>query len=214
MTSRIHRTILLMALILVSVAAGSASAYEFTYCWSCSPMTDIDGHPLAPAVEYEVWLRTNSDPAVRIATVESDTAYVLSVSEEAEYSLCVYGVDALGRRSVPSEWSDPVTVERTTDVPDVTAAGLRPAYPNPFNPRTTLSYAIPADLAPGASVHLFVYDARGKQVRRFQIDRTPGWHEVQWNGRDDRGQSVATGVYMARFICGRTEQTTKMTLMK
>jgi flagellar hook assembly protein FlgD len=55
---------------------------------------------------------------------------------------------------------------------------------------------------------------RGRQVRRFTIDPAAGTHEVLWNGTDDTGATVASGVYVTRFVCGDEEVTRRMTMLK
>ena len=51
-------------------------------------------------------------------------------------------------------------------------------------------------------------------MRAFSVDRTPGFHEVQWDGTDDVGQPQSTGVYLTRFAYGEEVQTRKMTMVK
>lgn len=78
----------------------------------------------------------------------------------------------------------------------IAAARLLPAYPNPFNPQTTLRFEIPA----AGRVQLEVFDARGRRVARLQDAALPaGSHETTWDGRDDAGQPAPSGVYFARL---------------
>ena len=72
----------------------------------------------------------------------------------------------------------------------------------------------PADLAPDARLMLAVFDVRGLLVRRFEADPTPGTHEVRWNGTDEHGATVASGVYVTRFVCGGESVTRRMTMLK
>jgi hypothetical protein len=51
-------------------------------------------------------------------------------------------------------------------------------------------------------------------VRTFDVDRTPGWHEVIWDGRGDNGQIQSTGMYVTRFVVGDAMSTAKMTMVK
>ncbi|MEJ2721968.1 MAG: T9SS type A sorting domain-containing protein [bacterium] len=84
-------------------------------------------------------------------------------------------------------------------------------YPNPFNPRTTISFY----LAKREIVSLTIYDARGKQVRRLLAEeRGFGSHEIVWDGRNDRGEEVGSGVYFYRLIAGKSVQTKKLTFLK
>jgi len=71
-------------------------------------------------------------------------------------------------------------------------------YPNPFNPATTIPYWLQC----GGRVEMTMYDASGRSVRRlFEGHRSAGYHAVQWDGRDDAGRAVGSGIYFC-FIRG------------
>ena len=83
--------------------------------------------------------------------------------------------------------------------------------PNPFNPVTTISFALPKD---GPTV-VTVYDARGRRVTTL-MDTTleAGVHQVQWNGRDASGAQVSSGVYLYEVRSGQWRAVRKMGLIK
>ncbi|NQV41800.1 MAG: T9SS type A sorting domain-containing protein [Candidatus Marinimicrobia bacterium] len=84
-------------------------------------------------------------------------------------------------------------------------------YPNPFNPSTTISYDLPEQ----SSVRLTVFDIRGQQIMTFPItEKSPGNYEVLWNGVDQSGKPVNTGVYFARLEAGEFTQSIKMLYLK
>jgi len=84
-------------------------------------------------------------------------------------------------------------------------------YPNPFNPSTTISYALPEQV----SVSLSVFDIRGQEVTTLQdAAKPPGNYEVQWNGIDQTGNPVSTGVYFARLQAEDFSQTIKMVYLR
>ncbi len=90
--------------------------------------------------------------------------------------------------------------------------GLAQNIPNPFNPITTIRYEIPAG---GADVDMSIYDVTGRHVRTLLDENRPaGVFSVQWNGEDDRGQRVASGVYFYRMRAGAFVETRKMVLLK
>ncbi|MBD3219893.1 hypothetical protein GF314_01505 [bacterium] len=95
-------------------------------------------------------------------------------------------------------WEDAVAAQNTTAVPDVMASQLS-AHPNPFNPTTTIEFA---GLPAAASGSVRVYDARGQLVRTLH-DGPFTSSRFTWDGRDHRGQPLATGVYL---VVGRTSQ--------
>ena len=91
---------------------------------------------------------------------------------------------------------------------------LSPNYPNPFNPETRIAYSVPIDADPSARMALEIYNLRGQRIRSFDPDPSPGWHEVTWDGRDDRGLIQATGTYVTRYVCGDKVEVGKMTMVK
>lgn len=88
---------------------------------------------------------------------------------------------------------------------------LQPAQPNPFNPRTALSLVMPA--AGGASLRIF--DARGALVRHLlDDDLDAGEHRLEWDGCDDAGRALPSGVYFARLRTGGAAESVKLMLVR
>ena len=84
-------------------------------------------------------------------------------------------------------------------------------YPNPFNPETTIEYALPKS----GFVEITIFDTNGKLVRQLVSGQQQvGNHWVKWNGRNDSGTQVSSGVYFAKMKAGAFRQTNKMILMK
>jgi hypothetical protein len=88
---------------------------------------------------------------------------------------------------------------------------LNQNYPNPFNPSTTIAFNLPHS----GATSLVVYDVRGRLVRTL-IDGVlqVGPQNLEWDGRNNAGQRVATGVYMYRLTFGNIVQQKKMVLLK
>lgn len=85
------------------------------------------------------------------------------------------------------------------------------AYPNPFNPRTEVSF----ELAEATHVRVDVHDVRGRLIRTLINESRPsGLHAVMWNGRDNSGSTVASGTYYLRFNAGDRVETRKVALLK
>jgi hypothetical protein len=75
-------------------------------------------------------------------------------------------------------------------------------YPNPFNPITTIEYQLPHS----AEVQLTIYNIQGQMIRRLVCEaKSAGRHAIQWNGRDEAGQPVASGMYIYRIEATPTE---------
>lgn len=85
------------------------------------------------------------------------------------------------------------------------------AYPNPFNPATTIEYELPA----AAAVTVRVFDLHGALVRELQRESlAAGLHQVVWNGTDGDGAPVASGVYLCAVACGDEVLSRQLILVK
>ncbi|HVP40107.1 MAG TPA: cohesin domain-containing protein [Candidatus Saccharimonadales bacterium] len=83
------------------------------------------------------------------------------------------------------------------------ALRLAPAQPNPLRQTTRVGFSVPAAGAAGARVRLTVYSLDGRAVRALlDQDLPPGDHQAFWDGRDDRGRTVAAGAYVVRLEWG------------
>ncbi len=73
---------------------------------------------------------------------------------------------------------------------------LSPAYPNPFNPNTTISYALPL----ASNVKVQVFDVGGHLISEHQAENQLAGHcEFTWNGRTNHGMSVPSGLYLIKM---------------
>jgi hypothetical protein len=85
------------------------------------------------------------------------------------------------------------------------------SQPNPFASQAQISYEIPT----GSHVTLTVYDTMGRVVRRLvDSGQEPGIHNAVWNGRDDRGQAMASGIYFCRLAAGSTVVMNAVTVVR
>jgi hypothetical protein len=113
-----------------------------------------------------------------------------------------------------SAGSQPVADPDIQDVSSRTIPGthaLHHNYPNPFNPQTTIRY----ELAHGSEATLEIFDVRGRRVRTLVDGHQPaGEMSVVWDGRDDRGVSVSTGVYFVRLRTHDFTQAIKISLLE
>lgn len=105
---------------------------------------------------------------------------------------------------------DTVTaVEDGEGVPSVTV--LSAIYPNPFNPQTTIEFA----LDEAGPIELAVFDLRGRLVKVLDRgDRSSGRYRATWNGRDMGGRLAPAGTYFCRLVASDETQTKKLTLAK
>jgi subtilisin family serine protease len=109
-----------------------------------------------------------------------------------------------------------LVVEEQTGIDDASteipaAFSLDQNYPNPFNPATDIGFALPSQ----AEVELVVYDMLGRQVRSLVNGKMEaGYHSVTWDGTDNNGRSVSSGVYFYSIKAGDFSQSQKMIMLK
>ena len=88
---------------------------------------------------------------------------------------------------------------------------LHNAYPNPFNPATTLRYDLPEDMM----VHITVYDMMGRVVNNLvRSMQNAGYKSIQWNATNNEGSPVSAGLYIYTIEAENFKQTKKMLLLK
>ena len=113
---------------------------------------------------------------------------------------------------------DDVTVTKLSVATGVKLNRLLPSsfkvyqnYPNPFNPSTIISYALPK----ASPVKVVIYDITGKEVKTLvNKEQTAGMHSVTWNGENNNGMMVSSGIYFYRISARLNVQVRKMILLK
>jgi hypothetical protein len=84
-------------------------------------------------------------------------------------------------------------------------------YPNPFNPSTAINFQLPAT----SQVTLKVYNIIGREITTLINEERPaGSNIVYWNGRDNNGSAVSSGIYFYKLTAGKYVETRKMNLLK
>jgi hypothetical protein len=210
---RVRRTAAIVMLLIGALQTGPAqAAVAKTVRWAASPLWTTLGQPLPPATSYEVWLTRTGYPEALVAAV-TDTFYTLQAELGTTYILRVRGVSATGLKSAFSEYSDPFKILSASAVLPELMASCGPAMPNPFNPRTSIAYLVPENLPAAAPLDMQIFDVRGRRILDFELDRSPGTHQVTWNGNDESGRSVPAGLYVARYVCGSYRASVKLTLV-
>jgi hypothetical protein len=88
---------------------------------------------------------------------------------------------------------------------------VEPNYPNPFNPVTNIRYGLPE----ASQVSIQIFNVQGQLVRTlFSAEQPAGYHTIQWNGRNDFGSQLGSGVYFYRVQSGKDKMIKKMLLVK
>ena len=100
--------------------------------------------------------------------------------------------------------------EDAEDVPEV--YNLSKNFPNPFNPTTTINYDVPVD---GKNVEIVIYNMSGQKVRTLVSEaKSAGFYQVIWDGTNNMGETVASGVYLYRMVSGNFSKIDKMMFIK
>ncbi len=118
---------------------------------------------------------------------------------------------------IPGYYDNIVVNSLTTSVDDNSETGLpngfslEQNYPNPFNPETQISY----QLATGGYISLNIYDLLGREIKTLVSEDQPsGNYTVSWNGKDESGNIVPSGIYLYTLNAGNIVESKKMILMK
>jgi hypothetical protein len=84
-------------------------------------------------------------------------------------------------------------------------------YPNPFNPVTTINYQVPNQ----THIEISIYNLSGKKVcSLLEENKSVGHYQVQWEGKDDSGEQVASGIYLCTMKADQYVQTIRMLLLR
>ena len=105
-----------------------------------------------------------------------------------------------GYQILPRSWADfliPNSIENEINSPYEFA--LKQNYPNPFNPNTKIEFSIAAN----SDVKMVIYNLLGQEIRSFSAQNLKsGIHQINWNGIDNKGFEVASGIYIYRLTAG------------
>jgi hypothetical protein len=103
-----------------------------------------------------------------------------------------------------------VSADNISVIPSITK--LHGNYPNPFNPETTISFSV---AQASSFVTLDIFNIKGQKVKQLVSNQlSAGEHSVVWNGKDEKGKNVSSGVYFYQLNTGNYEKTKKMILIK
>ncbi len=193
-------------------AEGLAVAYHYgsvDLSWTANPAPDIVHYniyrgtdPGAPPVGLPPFAQATGTTWTDDLSGDPGTAY--------DYVYWVAAVDDAGQEGVWSVWGESAVTGLESDMP--AAYALHGNVPNPFNPQTVLYYDLPA----ASRVSLVIYDISGAKVRvlRDNVQEPAGRREAVWDGRNDAGVRVSSGVYFCRMEAGAFRATERMMLVK
>ena len=205
---------------MLSVAPGEGILgvdVEIRYCEGALRVREV--LPTESTEEYLLVSNLDEPGVVRFAMVNADP---LSDHREVPMAQIVFDIkdvhtdpdlrivnamlaDVQG--DIPMECLD---IRRDTKIPVVSS--LSQNYPNPFNPQTTIAFSISEE----GPVSLRIYSSSGQLIRVLVDDteRFPGYYSVLWDGLDDRGRDVGSGVYFCRMVSGSFGDVKKIILLR
>jgi len=189
---------------------------QFTYAYISGYAKNSDGNPMAGVLVefsnsgqsvltdalgfYEMWITEGWSGT----STPSMTGYNFTPSK--------YTYSNVSGSYYDQDFAEKVTslgIEDLNSVP--TSFTVLPAYPNPFNPSTTITYGLDS----GSDVSIQIYDITGQLISTLQDNfQTQGWHSVKWNGTNQYGNQVPAGIYLSKVTSSTNTKTTKLMLLK
>ncbi len=129
--------------------------------------------------------------------------------DDSSKTFTLLGQDSFGEYTIGIEQTSRI---ESSDAVNAHKYRLQYNYPNPFNPETNIAFSLPRKL----SVYLEIYDIRGKKVATLYSGTklNAGQHNVIWNGKNDYGLSLSSGIYFCRLKSDIGTKIIKMTLNK
>ncbi|MEZ4765761.1 MAG: FlgD immunoglobulin-like domain containing protein [Calditrichia bacterium] len=160
-------------------------------------------------------LQTQSLDNTDISTLVGTGPLSIPPNSSVEIAFAVIGANTLADLQQHADnaqtlWDNPTAID---DLPNPVADDFELAqnYPNPFNPTTTIEYR----LATAGNISLKIFNIAGQEVRTLvNAAQTAGRYSVNWDGRDNRGMPVASGVYFYRLETQAAVQSRKMLLIR
>ena len=185
----------------------------------CASDLDSDGDvDLAVAIRYSGY--------ISIFLGNGDGTFAAAGNYDAGYepgSVCASDLDSDGHvdLAVANRWWHTISIlinlsESTTDatippLPVPVPLVIETIYPNPFNPHTTIIFSLPQ----AVRVHLAIYDVRGSLVRTLiDSNQSAGEKVINWDGLNENGVRVSSGVYFCRLKTAEETASKKMVLLR
>jgi hypothetical protein len=197
--------------LIVGISDSSADEQFIRLAWS--PNTELH------LSHYKLYRDTKSGTMVYLTTINrSDTIYTdAEIIEGNNYYYKLTAVDDQGFESAPSNEviaitkSIPEPGETNGDHSVIEQFDLKQNYPNPFNPTTTIDYQV----AQYTNVSITIFNVLGKEVRNLVNEyKEAGNYQVVWDGRDNDGQRVASGLYFYQMTTIKYRAVKKLMVQK
>ncbi|MFC1898667.1 FlgD immunoglobulin-like domain containing protein [Candidatus Cloacimonadota bacterium] len=176
---------------------------SITLVWEQPAINDFD--------HFNIYLSLNG-VTYEVIDVTVGTSFTYEVASCPDiHNFYVTTVNQAGMESDPSDIVEYIPVgSQELPIPLITKLGGN--FPNPFNPTTTINFAIAENTS---FTEIAIYNLKGQKVKQLVQDQfTAGQHSVVWDGRDDSGKLTASGLYFYKMNSGKYSETRKMLLLK
>ena len=203
----------------IALSAFDASFNEpedcVTISWTTQFETEVMGFNLyrSETDTFEEAIQVNTELIPGTGTTSIPTDYTYNDENAVVTILYYYWLEVVTSDGSTNLYGS-IVYEPTTDITDdvfVNKFYLSQNYPNPFNPETVINFNLIKDV----EISLNIYNIKGQKVKTM-IDEPieKGAHSVIWNGKDNSGNSVSSGLYFYKLQAGEFESTKKMILLK
>lgn len=198
----------------------SASAGSHPYLtWNANTERDLDEYWIYKKIGGGEW---NYLTSTQNTYFEDENETVL-VGNYANETYAYYKLKAVDISNNQSDYSNTASIKIKGEYPEsnsivfnqetliLNEIQLFNNYPNPFNPKTTFSFSIPEE----SHVKLTIYSITGEKINEFINGyQAKGFYEIEWNGQNENGLQVSSGIYIYELIAGKDRWVKKMFLTK
>jgi len=189
----------------LNVMAELNEARQTLLSWTHSPAEDLAMYRIYRDINEEF----ESDPELVIGEV-NNLEFLDEVGDLGTYWYRISSVDIHGNEGILSSGVNVIIVSTDSETIPETYA-LHQNFPNPFNPTTSIRYALPEN----SNVSLLIFDVRGNLIQTLESGhKAAGWYDVVWNGETADGKSISTGIYFARLVATDYSKVIKMLYLK
>ncbi len=200
---------------LSAFTAVSTNSGNVTLSWTTQSESNMQGYYLFRNQAAD--LATAENITFRIIqsenlSTENQYSYKDSLTaENTEYNYWLKAVAYDGSQ----DFYGPIKIKTGSTTPETPAVpletALKMAYPNPFNPVTWINFSLKEE----ANVNVTIYNIKGERVKTLLNTRkNAGNYKLEWNGTDDQGKNVGTGIYFYKMKAGKYNSIKKMMMLK
>ncbi|MCK4530093.1 MAG: T9SS type A sorting domain-containing protein [Candidatus Marinimicrobia bacterium] len=170
-------------------------------------------YPMFGSIYYQSTMRTSWQMQYPTTYLEAGWDFVVETENGTEdiWDIDTSGVINNGYPFLAWEHPDTTCFTNIDQVVIPEEYLLSQNYPNPFNPNTTISYRLSAI----GDVELVIYDISGRKIKQWSCqNQQAGTYDITWNGTNQHGNPVSSGVYIYRMVAGEFVESRKMVLLK